>query len=113
MNVKRKKMMATSLAVYLSVSLFIPQAKAEKRENAQPDLEYRVIKKITVNGKPFKDLNGNGKLDPYENWSLSDEVRVKDLVSKMMFGEGVGVLVIFGFPKFTNGKLVFLNKMIN
>ena len=42
-------------------------------------MEYRVIGKLTVNGKPFKDLNGNGKLDPYENWQLSDDERVKDL----------------------------------
>lgn len=111
-HVRRKKMMTTSLVVYLSVSLFIPQAKAEKRENAQPDLEYRVIK-ITVNGKPFKDLNGNGKLDPYENWSISDEVRVKDLVSKMTLEEKAGMLIIPEFPKFTNGKLVLPNKMIN
>ena len=112
MNIKLKKMMASSLAVFLSVSLLIPQVSAEKRENAQPELEYRVIGKITVNGKQFKDLNGNGKLDPYENWQLSDEERVKDLVSKMTLEEKAGLLLIPEFPKFKNGKLVLPNKMI-
>ena len=73
-----KRMIASSLAVFLSVSLSIPQVSAEKRENAQPQVEYRVKGKLTVNGKQFKDLNGNGKLDPYENWQLSDDERVKN-----------------------------------
>ena len=73
MNVSLKKIITYSISVFLSVSLFVPQVNAEKRENAQPEMEFRVIRKISVNGKPFKDLNGNGKLDTYENWSLPDE----------------------------------------
>ena len=46
-------------------------------------MEVRVKGKLTIDGKEFKDLNGNGKLDPYENWQLSDDERVKDLVSQM------------------------------
>ena len=106
-------MMATSLAVFLSVSLFIPRASAEKSDDPQPEMDFRVIGKITVNGKQFKDLNGNKKLDPYENWQLKDEERVKDLVSKMTLEEKAGMLIIPEFPKFTNGKLVLPNKMIN
>ena len=86
-----KRMIASSLAVFLSVSLFIPQVSAEKRENAQPEMEYRVKGKLTVNGKQFKDLNGNGKLDTYENWQLTDDERVKDLVSQMTLAEKAGL----------------------
>jgi len=37
----------------------------------QIDLEVKVKKLIEVDGLKFKDLNGNGKLDPYEDWRLS------------------------------------------
>ena len=113
MDVRLKKRMAAALAVFLSVSLFTPQASAEKRETVQPKMEFRVKGKLTVNGKQFKDLNGNGKLDPYENWQLSDDERVQNLVSKMTLEEKAGMLLIPEFPKFKDGKLVLPNKMIS
>ena len=113
MKVRLRKILSTSLAVFLSVSLFIPQAKAVNKQNVQPEMEYRVKGKLSVNGKEFKDLNGNGKLDPYENWQLSDDERVKDLVSQMTLEEKAGLLIIPEFPKFEAGKLVLPNKMIN
>lgn len=60
----------------------------------QIDLEVKVKKLIEVDGLKFKDLNGNGKLDPYEDWRLSPEERAKDLVSKMTLDEKVGMMMI-------------------
>lgn len=40
--------------------------------------------------KNYRDLNKNGKMDPYENKALSPEERAKDLVSKMTLDEKVG-----------------------
>ena len=57
-----KKIFATSLSVLLTMSLFTSQASAEKREIAKPEMEVRVKGKLTLDGKEFKDLNGNGKL---------------------------------------------------
>ena len=94
MMLRRNKMMIFSLAVFLSVSLFNPHVNAEKRENTTPEMEFRVKGSITVNGQTFKDLNGNKKLDPYENWQLKDEDRVKDLISKMTLEEKAGLLLI-------------------
>lgn len=34
---------------------------------------------LTVDGLQFKDLNGNGQLDVYEDWRADVEDRVKDL----------------------------------
>ena len=113
MDLRLKKIFAASLSVFLSVSLFTSQASAEKREIAKPEMEVRVKGKLTVDGKEFKDLNGNGKLDPYENWQLSDDERVKDLVSQMTLEEKAGLLMIPEFPAFKEGKLVLPNKMIN
>ena len=108
-----KKIFATSLSVLLTMSLFTSQASAEKREIAKPEMEVRVKGKLTLDGKEFKDLNGNGKLDPYENWQLSDDERARDLVSQMTLEEKAGLLLIPEFPAFKEGKLVLPNKMLN
>ena len=113
MDLRFKKIFAASLSVLLTMSLFTSQASAEKREIAKPEMEVRVKGKLTIDGKEFKDLNGNGKLDPYENWQLSDDERVKDLVSQMTLEEKAGLLLIPEFPAFKEGKLVLPNKMIN
>ncbi len=41
------------------------------------------IQLLEDDGFAFKDLNRNGVLDPYEDWRLPIEERVKDLVSRM------------------------------
>ena len=48
-----------------------------------PTIGYTVKGVVEVDGKYSKDSNGNGELDPYENWELSDEERAKDLVTRM------------------------------
>lgn len=49
---------------------------------------------IRADGYTFRDLNGNGKLDPYEDWRLSVDERSNDLVAKMSDTEKVGMLMI-------------------
>ena len=49
---------------------------------------------ITVDDYQFKDLNSNGKLDPYEDWRLSVDERINDLVSQMTDTEKVGMMMI-------------------
>ena len=49
---------------------------------------------ITVDSYQFKDLNSNGKLDPYEDWRLSVDERINDLVSQMTDTEKVGMMMI-------------------
>ena len=41
------------------------------------------VKLVFDKGFAFKDLNRNGKLDPYEDWRLSADDRAKDLASKL------------------------------
>lgn len=60
----------------------------------QPKLTVTKKQLIEVDGLQFKDLNGNGKLDPYEDWRLSSEERAKDLVSQMTTDEKVGMMLI-------------------
>ena len=48
---------------------------------------------LTVDGLKFKDLNRNGKLDPYEDWRLPIEERAKDLASKMSIEQIAGLML--------------------
>lgn len=51
------------------------------------------IEILTVNGLKFKDLNKNGKLDPYEDWRLPVEVRAKDLAKRMSVEQIAGLML--------------------
>ena len=51
------------------------------------------VKIITVNGFAFKDLNKNGKLDPYEDWRLPVDQRAKDLASKLSVEQIAGLML--------------------
>jgi beta-glucosidase len=59
----------------------------------QPVLGHRSAPLLTVDGLTFKDLNKNGKLDPYEDWRLPADVRTADLVSRMSIEELAGLMV--------------------
>ena len=63
-------------------------------KDIQPDLEVRTKNLIEVDGLKFKDLNNDGKLDPYEDWRLSPRERAENLVSLMNTDEKVGMMLI-------------------
>ncbi len=60
----------------------------------QPLLGYRSVKLLAMDGLQFKDLNRNGKLDPYEDWRLPNEVRAKNLLSQMTLEQKAGFMLI-------------------
>ena len=51
------------------------------------------VKILTVDRLAFKDLNKNGKLDPYEDWRLPVEERAKDLASKLTVEQIAGLML--------------------
>jgi len=63
-------------------------------EFVQPTLAAKSKAIITVDNYRFKDLNANGKLDKYEDWRLSVDDRINDLVSQMTDTEKVGMMMI-------------------
>ncbi|HZG70785.1 MAG TPA: hypothetical protein VEY51_04535, partial [Chondromyces sp.] len=65
-----------------------------EKNQKQPELQVRVKNIIEADGLKFKDLNNNGKLDPYEDWRLSPKERAEDLVSRMNLDEKVGMMLI-------------------
>ncbi|WP_127125822.1 glycoside hydrolase family 3 protein [Georgenia sp. SYP-B2076] len=61
---------------------------------AQPTLGARESQILRVDGLEFKDLNGNGRLDPYEDWRLPVAERVADLLGRMSTEDKVGMMLI-------------------
>jgi beta-glucosidase len=62
-----------------------------------PRIEARVKPVIKMDQLQFRDLNANGKLDPYEDWRLPVEKRVADLLSRMTMEEKAGLMQITSF----------------
>lgn len=48
---------------------------------------------LTIDGTPFRDLNRNGALDPYEDWRLTPERRADDLLARMTLEEKAGAMM--------------------
>ncbi len=72
---------------FLSNSLFAQHA-------IQPVLGTKSLTLIKIGKNSFKDLNKNGKLDPYEDWRLPYDTRINDLVSQMTIEEKAGFMLI-------------------
>tara|TARA_B100001057_G_scaffold197933_1_gene198518 strand:+ start:1807 stop:3777 length:1971 start_codon:yes stop_codon:yes gene_type:complete len=74
-----------------------------------PDLKFNNSSGVDIiinNSFAFKDLNKNGKLDDYENWTLPIDKRVDDLISKMTVEEKAGSMFIHIAFVGENGEMV-------
>jgi beta-glucosidase len=60
----------------------------------QPTIGVRSRAVLTVDGRQFRDANGSGTLDRYEDWRLPVEARVDDLVSRLTLEEKAGLMLI-------------------
>jgi beta-glucosidase len=60
----------------------------------QPAVAARAKQIIVVDGYRFKDLNGNGRLDLYEDWRLPVAQRIDDLLARMTPDEKAGMMLI-------------------
>jgi beta-glucosidase len=61
---------------------------------------------IFEDGFAFKDLNGNGTLEPYEDWRLPLEERIRDLVSRMSIEEIAGLMLYSSHQSITRENLM-------
>lgn len=79
---------AWSAAVALALIAAAPAWAAE-----QPRLGVRSAPLIKVDGLTFKDLDRDGKLEPYEDWRLTPQARAADLVGRMTLEEKAGTMM--------------------
>ncbi len=124
----RLKLLLFSFLLISSLTLFAQKKWEEKGLTEQVKIinnpggqalgysEASGVKILTVDGLAFKDLNKNGKLDIYEDWRKSFDVRAKDLASKMTVDQIAGLMLYsghqavpagyrgFGPPPTYNGK---------
>jgi len=82
-----KRKYSFAITLFLSVSISFAQ------KPVQPSLGFRSVKTLKINGLEFKDLNKNGKLDKYEDWRLADDIRAKDLASKLSVEQIAGLML--------------------
>ena len=78
---------------------------ADLASAAAPVVTARVKPLITEGGAVFKDLNANGRVDPYEDWRLPVDQRVDDLVRQMTLPEKAGMLLIDSLSADAGGRL--------
>jgi len=64
----------------------------------QPEIGARHKRIITEQAFQFRDADGDGVLDPYEDWRLSPEERADHLISQMSVAEKVGAMMHSTLP---------------
>lgn len=65
------------------------------------------VELLEVDGYAFKDLNKNGKLDAYEDWRLSEEERIHDLVGQMSIHQIAGLMLYSAHQAVSTGDSPF------
>lgn len=92
-----KKNILTTLLFLSFINLFAQEADFKVIQNkGGKTIGYAPnsgVKVLTINGLAFKDLNKNSKLDKYEDWRLSDNIRSKDLASKLSIEQIAGLML--------------------
>lgn len=90
----RHRSAAAALALTLGAGAAAALPPVATAAPEQPELEARVKAVIDHDGLQFKDLNDNGSVDPYEDWRLTVEERVANLVGQMTLAEKSGLMLI-------------------
>ena len=65
----------------------------DSEQYTQPVFGATTYTQLNVDGYTFKDMNRNGKIDPYEDWRLPAEARADDLLARMTLDEKAGLMM--------------------
>ena len=96
----------------LVVALVLPFTVDGKAVPPQAKLTRRDVPLVYSDGLAFKDLNRNGKLDPYEDWRLTPEQRARDLMGRMSLEEKAGIMTQDYIPQANLGTLEVLQPLV-
>jgi beta-glucosidase len=91
--VKKTSLVAVTGIACVLVACAPSLARGADPERAQPVIGARVVTTLQVDGRLFRDLNKNGRLDAYEDWRRAVSERVDDLVAQMTLEEKAGLMV--------------------
>lgn len=83
----------TSILALALATLAAHPAAAREGKAQQPEIGTRSAPVLTVDGLRFRDLDRNGRLDPYEDWRLPAAKRAKDLTARMTMPEKAGMMM--------------------
>lgn len=92
------------LIVLLMLAGCSPSDRKEERQQWPATLSNKSQVILEKDGRTFRDLNKNGKLDPYEDVNQLIEKRVEDLLSQMDLEEKAGMMFINGAPVSQDAK---------
>jgi beta-glucosidase len=86
-------------------------AQAAPPEHSQAGGKFHVVEArvkpiIRIGQLAFRDLNGNGQLDAYEDWRKPVAQRVADLLARMTLEEKAGLMQITSFNASTAGGFI-------
>ncbi|VXB96570.1 glycoside hydrolase family 3 N-terminal domain-containing protein [Massilia sp. 9I] len=94
MKVVRSRSLARPLALAALPLLGACTTPGTPGQVDQPSIGVRSKTVLLVDGQRFRDANGNGRLDPYEDWRLRPEQRVADLLPRMTREQKAGMMLI-------------------
>ena len=88
--------MIKSVSQILLLSILTIGCNTDTQLELTPLAEQKSKAIIELDGMKFRDLNGNGALDPYEDSRVETEERITDLIGQMSIAEKVGMMWIPG-----------------
>ncbi len=94
------------LLVLLLLTYLIFWIKWKVKSSSNMKLAGEVTPTSTLNGYTFRDLNKNGKLDPYEDGRVPLDQRVEDLLSQMQLEEKAGLMCAHFLAMNKDGSLL-------
>ena len=80
-------------------------APTEEQATLPPLVQQKSKVLLELDGRTFRDLNHNGKMDVYEDASQPAEARADDLLAQMTVEEKAGMLFIHGAPVNADGSI--------
>jgi beta-glucosidase len=90
---RRSARLPLGFAIVVAAAPVVAGAQGATAGSSQPLLGARSAPIIAQDGRRFRDLNRNGKLDAYEDWRLSPDARARDLVARMTLEEKAGTMM--------------------
>ena len=83
-----------AIAVACALPILAGCATAHVAREQQPEIGVRSKGVVEADGLRFRDANGNGRLDRYEDWRLTAEARTDDLLPRMSLEQRAGTMLI-------------------